>query len=588
MTHKSYLFIALCCAWLWLPVATQGQVKIGESTPPEAGAVLDLKTTTAAGYLGGLLLPHAHIVDLGFIPADFTDADKMAGYNAANGVDTNTALTGMIVYNTNPDFGVGTYVWDGETWLPLPDVVPPLPGAFGALTCGTNSVVVDKDTQITSGNTFSIPYSGMTGATIVLADNLDLGAEINGMKVQTNGAQSFSAATGNVLVKVVGTPTTAGTTVLSFTVGGETCTITVNVLLDTSSLPAGSGKLAGRTCFDIAENICEGIDITARASNKTNFADRTQQGSTATAPYSGVQDYVFTAVTTNVSNVRYQLAVTGGAFTAAQLIDAATPMGGTLHAGALTNGTSTTLTINFKDDLNSLLANVSRDDAAKIRLTIIYDNDTQDVKVETVISIMDCACCGAFVAENVFKVFMCHNLGADESRDPFTAHRDLHGHFYKWGTGQVALSAYDNINGTTGTISNWSSRGGTPPNTSADWDMSTANPCPAGYRVPTITELAGVANTTWNPRTNAVGGSWTAGAGNWTNGVKYGPALFLPAAGYRAGNGSLTGRGSHGYYWSSTSASAMSNANNLYVDSGGQNLYVLNKSQGYSVRCIAE
>ena len=129
MNKNNYLLlIALCCAWLCLPITTNGQVKIGEGTQPEKGAVLDLKKTTSEGYLGGMLLPHVNILNMGFIPATFTDADKMAGYNAANGVDTNTDLAGLIVYNTNPATA-GVYMWDGDNWVQIvstfdPDVIP--------------------------------------------------------------------------------------------------------------------------------------------------------------------------------------------------------------------------------------------------------------------------------------------------------------------------------------------------------------------------------------------------------------------------------------------------------------------------------
>ena len=117
MKYKNYLLlIALCCAWLCLPITTNGQVKIGEGTQPEKGAVLDLKKTTSEGYLGGMLLPQVNITDLGYIPAAFTDADKMPGYNAANGVDTNTDLAGLVVYNTNI-VTAGVYMWDGDNWI---------------------------------------------------------------------------------------------------------------------------------------------------------------------------------------------------------------------------------------------------------------------------------------------------------------------------------------------------------------------------------------------------------------------------------------------------------------------------------------
>ena len=363
---------------------------------------------------------------------------------------------------------------------------------------------------------------------------------------------------------------------------------TVSVTQNVETLQLGSGTLAGRTCFDIAESTCDNVVASTRNSNKANFAlaTGTPQNSSSTAPFTRIQNYVFTANTSNVSNVRYQLSVVGGNLSAADLIDG-TPISGTLWSGTLASGSSATLTLTYKNDLNSKLAGVSRDDASKIRLSIIYWNGSQDVKVETIINIQDCSCCGAFTAANVFKVFMCHNLGADETRDSFTAHQGLHGNMYKWGTGQVALSASENISGTTGAIANWTtSVGGVPPTTTADWNMSTANPCPAGYRVPTKAEWDGVINASLNPVSRQ--GSWSNDANNSAVGTKFGTALFLPAAGYRNNsNGSLGYRGYYGYYWSSTVGSAY-NAYCMYFGSTGQGThYNASKSFGLSVRCIA-
>jgi hypothetical protein len=147
---------------------------------------------------------------------------------------------------------------------------------------------------------------------------------------------------------------------------------------------------------------------------------------------------------------------------------------------------------------------------------------------------------------------MCWNLGADYNADPMIPAQPIHGAKYKWGTGVVALSMADDQNPAydAGNTTWWSGLGGTPPNTTADWNMSTANPCPTGYRVPTDAEWIGVVeNNAW---TNL--GTWTNYS--WNSGKKVGDALFLPAAGYRDGSsGQLGSRGSNGYYWSTTASS---------------------------------
>jgi len=64
--------------------------------------------------------------------------------------------------------------------------------------------------------------------------------------------------------------------------------------------------------------------------------------------------------------------------------------------------------------------------------------------------------------------------------------------------------------------------------------------------------------------------------------------LTLPAAGYRNNsNGTLNNVGTNGNYWSSTQNNA-SNAYNLNFNSGNTNLNNNNKTNGFTVRPVAE
>ena len=179
---------------------------------------------------------------------------------------------------------------------------------------------------------------------------------------------------------------------------------------------------------------------------------------------------------------------------------------------------------------------------------------------------------------------MCHNLGANEALDPFTPAAGIHGAKYKWGTGQVALTqAADQSN--SGAVSNWTTVGGTPPITEVDWNMISANPCPAGFRVPTKAEWDGVrTNNTWTKP-----GTWTDSPTNYTSGAKVGTALFLPAAGNRGNSdGTLSNRGSRGFYWSSTVNDTPSAYYLTFYSSGQITGSIANKSTSFPVRCIAE
>ncbi|MDR0230964.1 MAG: tail fiber domain-containing protein [Dysgonamonadaceae bacterium] len=93
-----------------ISLSVQAQVKIGQDAAPAKGAVLELNSATGTGnYIGGLRLPNVSITDLNAIPTGFTENTLTSGEK--------TALTGMVVYNTNTTTGVGIYYWDGTKWV---------------------------------------------------------------------------------------------------------------------------------------------------------------------------------------------------------------------------------------------------------------------------------------------------------------------------------------------------------------------------------------------------------------------------------------------------------------------------------------
>jgi len=149
---------------------------------------------------------------------------------------------------------------------------------------------------------------------------------------------------------------------------------------------------------------------------------------------------------------------------------------------------------------------------------------------------------------------------------------------------------------------------------STNWDMTNNNPCPSGWRLPTIAECQALdsASLTGN---GVRGGAWVAAGsarGNTVDGRFYGPrannsstsslctitanndnmagCIFLPASGRRNySNGALSTQGSYGYYWSS-----MQSSNNIYGDvlvfsstiSNPANTDTYEKALGYSARCV--
>jgi uncharacterized protein (TIGR02145 family) len=88
----------------------QAQVRIGGTTDPAPGAILDLNSTAK----GGLLLSNVTLTSLRTIPGEIYDA-------ATINTDTTkkAALKGAMVYHTGGnDIPAGVYIWDGKRWNP--------------------------------------------------------------------------------------------------------------------------------------------------------------------------------------------------------------------------------------------------------------------------------------------------------------------------------------------------------------------------------------------------------------------------------------------------------------------------------------
>ncbi len=215
--------------------------------------------------------------------------------------------------------------------------------------------------------------------------------------------------------------------------------------------------------------------------------------------------------------------------------------------------------------------------------------------------------CGAYVASGVWKEFMCHNLGANTQANPFVPSWELIGNYYQWGrnpncfgrdgiddTNPCSSPVYGaagpwgstSANDNAGAITGWNTT--VAPDGAWQDGVKTANdPCPAGFRVPTKAQWDGVANSSLNTRTFI--GTWSFSSTNYSSGIRFGSSLLLPAAGFRSNsNGTLTNRGSSGAYWSSTENTS-TYAWTLSFSSGNATTNLsLNRTNGFSVRCIAE
>ncbi|MDX9749006.1 MAG: FISUMP domain-containing protein [Paludibacter sp.] len=181
------------------------------------------------------------------------------------------------------------------------------------------------------------------------------------------------------------------------------------------------------------------------------------------------------------------------------------------------------------------------------------------------------------------KIWMDRNLGATRvatsSTDAYS-----YGDLYQWGRG---ADGHENRNSaTTSTLSKNDNPGHSSFIVNAyndPWDWRSPqnnnlwqgvngvnNPCPEGYRLPTIAE--------WQDEHKSWQGWGAAGA--------FGSRLKLTMAGFRGGNNSLSYVGTLGNYWSSSVNGTEAQVLHFYSD--GVTTTSANRGGGRSVRCLKE
>lgn len=213
---------------------------------------------------------------------------------------------------------------------------------------------------------------------------------------------------------------------------------------------------------------------------------------------------------------------------------------------------------------------------------------------------------GIIISPVTGKKWLDRNIGATQVATSYDDYK-AYGDFFQWGrpadghqlinwtssTTGVAVNGMTNvlatsdnpghnnfIDATASTSIDWRSD-----NNSNRWATVPQGPCPAGWHVPTIDEWkAEISNTVY-------GG--TATSGGMTNRTTAYTQLKLTVAGYRSGDGSTAGQvrrsGSIGFYYSSTDhigGSGFTDVNDVEIGSGSSQPSVVNKSNGFCVRCL--
>jgi len=193
--------------------------------------------------------------------------------------------------------------------------------------------------------------------------------------------------------------------------------------------------------------------------------------------------------------------------------------------------------------------------------------------------------CGAFISKELWKEFMCHNLGANYDAHPINSIVDLYGDKYQWGSKEPVSKHAEEV-ANMGKLIN-------PINPSVTaWqdDFKTENdPCPNGYRIPKPSDFEGIIEfndiallKTWKENQNYL--------------IKFSNDLILPFAGYRYYNGNssraIDGMNTHGYYWTSHATSKNVYTTFIVSNNNGTPYNVLkndiNNTYYGSIRCIKE
>ncbi|MCL1939018.1 MAG: hypothetical protein FWF52_11570 [Candidatus Azobacteroides sp.] len=354
---------------------------------------------------------------------------------------------------------------------------------------------------------------------------------------------------------------------------------TLTVSEDPANMPAGGGTLVGKICFDIVESNFGGKcgNRDGRLANKASFASMSIKDKT----------YTFTAQSAG-SNFHFVVV------DPERVLDETHPYTATnnFNGTNIASGNTATIVLNFKTNLNlpdcnPLIVGRMQAQAAKVKLYAAWTVGSTNYSVPLTISIQDCICCGAKISSSEWKSFMCHNLGANEALNPFVPASGLNGSYYQFGRKNEAAKANEQNDGYP---SGWN-----PIYAPIDaWnnnEKTVNDPCPTGYRVPTVDQWRGVLSN--NSIRNV--GSWNNSSTNFTSGLFIGDGLYLPAAGWRSLNGGgLCLRGSDGHYWSSSfdhyiyGDPKFALAFTLEFSSSNRTVYSEYFSMMLSVRCIAE
>ena len=406
------------------------------------------------------------------------------------------------------------------------DVTVYVPGSISALNCaGAVMAGLAVSGEAASGVSASVPYTGGNGG--AHSGQTVASTGVTGLTA-TLSAGNFASGAGNLSYAITGTPSSAGTASFALNIGGQACTMDVTVV--------APGAISALNC--------SGATVAGTLTN-----GQAASGVSASVPYMGGNGGPYSGQTVSSTGI--------------------TGLTATLSAGSFTSGAGS---LSY-----AISGTPASGGTASFALSIGGQTCTLDVFVCTT------GCC-AKVSATDYKNFLCYNLGAANTNvDPFTPSWEINGGYWQWGRSAEAAAGPTATDPKSDGVSGWNTNSA-PTGSWVDGSKTASDPCPTRYRVPTEAQWDGVIAN--NTKTSV--GTFNDSATNYGAGKKFGDQLMLPAAGSRYyGTGALGGRGNDGNYWSSTEFGG-NYAWYLYFSSSGAVTYNYYRTDGYSVRCVAE
>ena len=549
------------------------QVGIG-TTSPDNSSVLDVSSTQK-----GILFPRMTIVQRDAITAP---AKGLTIYN----LDEN-CLQINLGSSSSPNWSC---IRGGASTSVVSD-------------CNTNGFEGEfvNGVALTASNKFSVTINNNSFTSDVSMD-LDVGDlvlhSVSGISVSSVNPTSITVSPGSsqlVEYTLTGTPTSAGVLIGSWSKLGLSCFQTVDVI-------------NGRATFEstlpsaLVVSMNDGtpvVDVQGVVDNNTNQL-------TVSIPYTGgigsYSAYTGTYVPNNAGTAEggdansFRLTYPAGTFSTSGEIVA------TLQVDGDGSFNAKKLLFNSQELIATLDFKVNGVSHGNVNLNVISgtpDRNFADADHQFVYFPVTAA---------DGNVWLNHNLGAhytDLNHPQFnpvqqaTSHDDFlaYGSLYQWGRFSDGHELCTYTNGTTGAADNGitfaNANSDTPGdnlfisalNTNGDWripsnnnlwqgEAGINNPCPNGYRIPTIAELNALITA--------------EGITNYTNAAS--STLAFTSSGERfTFGGSINGLAINGIYWTSTtSGTGGEQAEGRVFNVGSTTQNTIVRANGYSVRCIQD